>query len=103
MNNESITREDLIIKLQQWVDDEVRPKTFPPGGFAKAMTNYIFPPFEPKEGEVIAVRHVDIKKWGFRKFIQMNGGGYKCEDDVFIDLKHTWKFARPLTDKEKGS
>ena len=60
---------------------------------------YLFPPFEPKEGEVIAVRNSSSDTWTFRKFQSMDGDRYVCNSGTST---YHWSYARPLTDKEKG-
>lgn len=64
------------------------------------ILNILFPPFKPKEGEVIAVRNTS--RWVYREFIRKASSGYVCVSEVSPSSPHTFGEARPLTDKEKG-
>ena len=63
------------------------------------VVDILFPPFIPKEGEVIAVRNGG-GYWEYREFVEMSGNIFTCRTPV--DSKYGWDQARPLTDKEKG-
>ncbi len=94
MNNESITREEAEKRLNA-----------SPWGASTTLLDILFPPFEPKEGEVIAVKQSGDDPWSWRKFRAMDGTHYSCTKDGHHS-DHTgvmnWTCARPLTDKEKG-
>ena len=90
--SESIDREEA----------ERRLKEYKPSNTAATMwIDIIFPPFEPKEGEVIAVGG-ETNIWTHRIFVEMKGSQYMCLSDGCTDRTMAWQSARPLTDTEKG-
>ena len=89
--NESIDREEAEKRLKEYKSSNTA---------ATMWIDIIFPPFEPKEGEVIAVWI--SSQWKYREFISMDSDGwFLCYTDD-RGAKATWSKARPLTDTEKG-
>ncbi len=100
MNNESITRVEAEKRLfNEGFEGDILAAS------PSRMLDCLFPPFEPKEGEVITVKQSGDDPWSWRKFRAMDGTHYSCTKDGHHS-DHTgvmnWIYARPLTDKEKG-
>jgi len=91
--SESITKEEAE-KLLKINNDSNK------GYCSTSVLDILFPPFEPKEGEVIAVRTTG-GFWSFRTFVEKRKDVFVCFMDDRLTLSH-WPVARPLTDKEKG-
>ena len=98
MTNESITREEAEKRLKDWAD---RIPSSAVHGTAQRALDILFPPFEPIGGEVIAVGNREDSEF-YREYVGMAGDKYSCLLEGKPSGTHTWKFARPLTDKEKG-
>ena len=91
---ESINREEAEKLLNETLSS----------GIPKMVLDILFPPFTPKEGEVIAVWGGDTKSENplflvFKKINKSPDYPYQITNN---GISCNWSFARPLTDKEKN-
>lgn len=62
------------------------------------------PPYDFKEGEVIAVRDIKEYPWVFRIFIKQKCGLFHCYNRTSKNEQntHNWIYARKFTQEERG-
>ena len=95
--SETVTKERLVSVLQSchpnnYANDE---------HWRKSLIDDLFPPpFQPKQGQVIAVWSDTFEWVNYQKFSSMDSGKYRCLSGE--NSYANWQYARPLTQEEIG-
>lgn len=81
--------------LRWFKDDEILP--YAGNEHLLGTTESPTPEWEPKPGELVAVRRADEKEWKVRVFVHKDGESVICKNEYFPDMKDCdWRYCEPL-------